>query len=167
MWNCEESKILDDVLIFSADIYRDYRGKYIESFNQRFFENYSPIKFVQDDFSTSRKHVLRGLHGDEKTWKLISCAFGEIYGVVLDARKGSKTYGKYESYLLTPETPKFVLVPPGMANGHLVLSDFAVFHYKQSEYYGHQQFSIKYDAEEYSIHWPVESPITSIRDLSE
>ena len=158
------SKVFDDVLVFHTDIFRDFRGTYVESFNQAEFERYSDVKFVQDDFSSSKRNVFRGLHGDYETWKLVSCVQGEIMLFIADMRDDSPTFLKTESFILTPADPKFVLVPPGFANGHLVLSDGAVFHYKQSTYYGTKQFTVKHNDKRLSLFLPNVKLITSERD---
>jgi len=157
---------LKDVILFSTDIFEDHRGFYREIFNRyQFCEEMNrlgmePPVFVQADVSVSDRHVLRGLHGDEKTWKLISCVYGRLYFVVVnpDTRQ-------WEAFHLT-ETNRFqVLVPPGYGNGHLVLSDKAVFHYHQSTYYGETvQFTLKWNDPELGIWWPVKEPILSRRD---
>lgn len=156
----------DDVYIFYADKFIDHRGAYVETYNDQYFKSIvSDVDFVQDDYSTSRKGVLRGLHGDDSTWKLVSCPYGTMYFVIADNREQSKTYLQWQSFILTEEQPKFVLVPPGFANGHLVISDVAVFNYKQSQYYGTKQFTIKHNDPRLNIFWPIGEPIQSMRDV--
>ncbi len=164
MNNHQVSSVFNEVLIFDASIFRDFRGTYVESFNEEYFNSVSDVTFVQDDFSTSKQNVLRGLHGDFETWKLVCCPYGEIYFVLADMREDSSTYLKWESFILNANAPKFILVPPGFANGHLVLSDFAVFHYKQSTYYGTQQFTVGHDDERIGVFWPNVPIIKSQRD---
>ena len=145
----------------------DYRGFYAEIYSKRdYFEKGIEIEFVEQDFSFSRRLVLRGLHGDPQTWKLISCPFGELYLVVLDYREGSESFGKWEGFTLNPENGVQILIPPGFANGHLILSDWAMFHYNQSEYYtdGGNQFTVKWNDQRFNIHWPIRDPILSERD---
>jgi dTDP-4-dehydrorhamnose 3,5-epimerase len=120
---------------------------------------------VVDDFSTSSKNVLRGLHGDNKTWKLIDCRHGRFYFVVLNVVEGSPQYGQWEGFTLTETNHWQVLVPPNFANGHLALTDKIIFNYKQSEYYDPTgQFSIRHDDPKFKIWWPVKNPILSRRD---
>lgn len=128
------------------------------------------VEFVQDKVSWSYKNVLRGLHGDAKTWKLISCLFGDIYFVVVDGRIGSKTFGNIDTFLLSGRNRKQVLVPPGCFNGHLTLTKKSVFWYKWSEYYlgADKQVTLKWDAAIGStvvnfIDWP-KDPILSSKD---
>jgi dTDP-4-dehydrorhamnose 3,5-epimerase len=161
----KKSKIFNDVKIFETRPFRDFRGNYVESFNSDFFNQENDIEFIQDDFSTSQKNVLRGLHGDSETWKLVSCPFGKIYLVVADMRENSSTFLQWEAFTLSPEAPQFILIPPGFANGHLVLSEIGVFHYKQSTNYGTKQFTVKYNDTRLNIFWPNIPFIQSERDI--
>tara|TARA_X000000950_G_scaffold287537_1_gene400195 strand:- start:1596 stop:2105 length:510 start_codon:yes stop_codon:yes gene_type:complete len=158
---------LDKVIIITPPtIFEDFRGKYIETYNKKIYTN-SGIKlnFVQDDVSISKKNVLRGIHGDNKTWKLISCLHGKFLLVVVNNDKKSKKYKKYFSIILSEKNRLQVLVPPKHGNGHLVLSDKAIFHYKQTtEYDRKSQFTIMWDDKDYKFKWPIKKPILSKRD---
>ena len=130
-----------------------------------FFEK---IKFKHDKFSLSKKNVLRGLHGDNKTWKLVSCPFGKFLLVVVDCQKKSKNYLKWNSWILSHENGLQILIPPNFANGHLCLSDKCLFHYKLS-YRGDyldakDQFSIKWNDPKLKIKWGIKRPTLSKRD---
>ena len=158
--------------IIKPDIFYDFRGEYVETFNQ---ERYSfkddqgqPIVFVEDDISMSRQYVLRGLHGDSKTWKLIQCLYGEFYYIVVDMRKDSPTYLNWEPFSLNDKNRMQVLVPAGCANGHLVLSEKCIFSYKQSQYYSgmENQFTIRWNDPKLNIFWPIKEPLLSVRDSS-
>lgn len=157
---------LDGVLLIKVDIFEDHRGQYIETYNEeRYRENGIDIKFVQDDISVSTKHVLKGIHGDNETWKLISCPHGRIYLVVVNCDGNSKNFGKWASFVLTESNGLQVLVPPKYGVGHLVLSAKAVFHYKQSTYYQPgKQFTYRFDDPRFNMWWPVKAPILSHRD---
>ena len=161
-----EATNIEGVTTFTPGIFEDHRGYYVETFNQRDYEAVGvTAAFVQDDISVSRKGVLRGLHGDQKTWKLVSCLMGEIYLAVLDCRNGSATKGAWQAFTITDRNRLQVLVPPGVANGHLVLSDRAMFHYKQSEYYDPgSQFTVRWNDPSHGIWWPAETPMLSHRD---
>ena len=150
---------LEGVKLISLAVSEDHRGRYIELFNAQWFqEHVAPISFVQDDVSISRYDVLRGIHGDAVTYKLISCPYGLIYLVIVDIKKQT-----WQSFMLNGGSQ--VLVPPGDGVAHLVLSDWAVFHYKQSTYYHPElQFSYRYDDPRFKIAWPTENPILSRRD---
>jgi len=157
---------LDGVLLVKPDVAEDFRGTYVETFNKKLFaEQGIKTEFVCDDLSTSAKNVLRGLHGDQKTYKLVSCGLGRLYLVVLNYDESSSQYGKWESFVLTETNRHQVLVPPKFANGHLALSEKIMFTYKQSEYYDPQsQFSVRFDDPRFKIWWPVKNPILSRRD---
>jgi dTDP-4-dehydrorhamnose 3,5-epimerase len=122
---------------------------------------------IHGRFSRSYKGVLRGLHYDNKTWKLVQALVGEIYLVVLDARPNSDTYGEWESYLITERTREQVLVPPGFANGHYALTD-CVFHYNMFYKDGYVDSAdhgvIKWNDPEFQIEWPTDNPILQSKD---
>ena len=157
---------LDEVVLIKPDIFEDHRGKYVETFNLKDYrEQNINIDFVRDDISTSGKNVLRGLHYDNKTWKLIHCMYGKIYFVVADMRKDSHQYLKWQAFTLTSDNRHQVLVPPGFANGHFVLSDQCIFHYKMSEYYDPEnEIGVKWNDPKLNIYWPVKDPILSEKD---
>jgi len=156
--------IFPEVIIKQSDSFEDYRGELYTVFDQ---EDWN-VTFNHDKVSVSRQNVLRGLHGDKKSTKLISCLHGAVYLVVVDNRPESPNYLKWDSIVLTEHNKKSVLVPPMFANGHLVLSDTAVFFYKWS-YPGDypdvdEQFTVKWNDERIGINWPINNPILSKRD---
>jgi dTDP-4-dehydrorhamnose 3,5-epimerase len=158
---------LDGVLeIKPPTVFEDTRGSYVETYNERLYtEAGVTIKFVQDDISTSSKNVLRGIHGDPLTWKLVSCLYGEFYLVVVNWDEGSPQYKKWEAFTLSDHNRLQVLIPPKFGNGHVVLSDTAIFHYKQNTYYDRsRQFTILWNDPELKIKWPISKPILSGRD---
>lgn len=170
---------LEGVLIFRLDPFEDFRGEYVELFNEDIYlreikkslkgtiytKDASKLRFVEDDISTGTRGVLKGIHGDNKTWKLISCLYGKFYLVVVNFNRNSKDFGKWEGFTLSAVSRKQILIPPYHGNGHLVLSDFDIYHYKQSAYYDPKnQFTIKWNDPKYKIWWPVKSPIMSKRD---
>lgn len=143
----------------------DHRGFYWTSWKKKSIER---IKFKHDKFSLSKKHVLRGLHGDSKTWKLVSCPYGEFLLVVVNCIKKSKNYLKYKSWKLSHKNGIQILIPPNFANGHLCLSNKCLFHYKLS-YKGSyldtdKQFSLRWNDPKIKIKWPIKKPILSNRD---
>ena len=147
-------------------IFEDFRGSYVETYNERIYQEAGvSVHFVQDDISTSSRHVLRGIHGDSHTWKLISCLYGSFYLVVVDCDTASPGFGKWESFTLSDRNRQQVLIPPMHGNAHLVLSELAIFHYKQSSYYDRsQQFTYAWNDPRLNIWWPVKNPIVSQRD---
>lgn len=162
------STFLPGVLKIVRPTFRDHRGTYTEEYNEQEYLNADiRIKWISNTSSLSIQNVLRGLHGDSKTWKLATCLCGEVYFVVLNYNPNSSFYGKWESFVLTPQNGLQVLVPPMHANGHLVLSPEALFDYYQSEYYtdGSNQFSVKWNDPRFNISWPVTNPILSDRDM--
>ncbi len=161
-----EKTKLDGVLKIRLDAFKDFRGYYIETYNEDLYKkNGINIKFVQDDISVSHNNVLRGIHGDKNTWKLISCLEGEFYLVVINNDNKSDQFKQWESFLLSEENRIQILVPPKFGNGHYVLSERAIFHYKQNTYYNpSSQFTIIWNDPEYKIDWPNKNPIISKRD---
>jgi dTDP-4-dehydrorhamnose 3,5-epimerase len=164
----EFSKILPEVAIIQPSIFYDYRGEYVETWNQEHYKafNFGKIEFKQDDISTSVKHTLRGLHGDFETWKLVQCLYGSLLQVVVDMRPDSETYLKHDMFPINDKNRNQILVPPGFANGHLVMSDFGIFSYKQSTLYkgAGAQFTVRWNDPKVNIAWPIENPILSSRD---
>jgi len=161
-----EKTKLDGVLLIKLEPSRDFRGMYVETYNEELYKkNGIDIPFVQDDISVSSKHVLRGLHGDSETWKLISCLAGAFYFVVVDCDEESSNFGKWQAFTLSRENSHQVLVPPKYGNAHLVLTDEAIFHYKQNTYYApEKQFSYTWNDPRFNIWWPIKDPILSQRD---
>ena len=159
---------LDGVkLITPPTAFEDFRGTYVELYNRELYHEHGiTADFVQDDISTSSKHVLRGIHGDAKTWKLISCLVGRFYLVVVNNDPTHPQYRQWQAFTLSDANHLQVLVPPKFGNGHLVLSDFTVFHYKQSTDYDRaSQFTLMWNDPALGLWWPVRDPIVSRRDM--
>jgi len=158
---------LDGVLsIKPPSIFEDFRGTYVETYNEEQYKGVGiDVDFIQDDISVSSKNVLRGIHGDAVTWKLVSCLYGKFYMVVVNWDETSPQYQKWESFVLSDENRMQVLIPPKFGNGHLVISDMAIFHYKQNTYYDRaRQFTILWNDPKLNIQWPIDNPIVSKRD---
>jgi dTDP-4-dehydrorhamnose 3,5-epimerase len=156
--------LIKDVNIYEPDVHTDFRGDLWTLWEKRNFD----LDFNHDKVSTSRKNVLRGIHGDFKSWKLVTCLHGELYFIVVDNRIGSKTYLQWDSLILDSKHRKQVLLPPGVGNGFLVLSADSVFHYKWA-YPGSypdvdEQFTIKWNDSKIDIIWPIDNPILQNRD---
>ena len=157
---------IDGVYEITPDVFKDFRGDLWTLWKDGEF--FKSLNFNHDKVSTSRKNVLRGIHGDFKSHKLVTCLYGELYFVVLDNRKDSHTYGKWESFILDDKSRKQILIEPGIGNAFLVLSQDSVFHYKWS-YKGsypdvQDQFTIKWNDPAFNIDWPVLNPILQQRD---
>ncbi|HFW4865864.1 TPA: dTDP-4-dehydrorhamnose 3,5-epimerase, partial [Salmonella enterica subsp. enterica serovar Aberdeen] len=121
-------------------MFSDERGFFMESFNQKVFEEAvgRKIEFVQDNHSKSTKGVLRGLHYQVEPYaqgKLVRCIAGEVFDVAVDIRKDSETFGKWVGVNISSENKRQLWIPEGFAHGFLVLSDSADFLYKTSNYY--------------------------------
>lgn len=161
-----EKTKLDGVLSITHDVFEDHRGYYSEIYNKDIFKDHNiDVEFIQDDISVSYKNVFRGIHGDRKTWKLISCLFGSFYLVVVNNIDGHSEFLQYESFLLSQKNRRQILVPPGFGNGHLVLSETAIFHYKQNTNYDRSsQFTIKWNDDRLNIWFPHTNFIISQRD---
>jgi len=161
-----KSKLEGVVVIKPPTIFEDFRGTYVETYNEQIYQEAGiSVNFVQDDISVSSQHVLRGIHGDQETWKLISCLSGKFYLVVVNWDSASPQYGQWEAFTLSEQNRLQVLVPPKFGNGHVVLSEQAIFHYKQSSYYDRAgQFTLIWNDPQLKIWWPIERPIVSQRD---
>lgn len=158
---------LDGVLLITPPtMHEDFRGSYVEIYNEEIYKAAGiSVDFVQDDVSTSRQHVLRGIHGDRKTTKMISCLYGAFYIVVVNCDESSPKFGKWFATTLSASNRLQVLVPPNHGLAHLIMSDVAMFHYKQSTYYDRaSQFTCRWDDPRFNIYWPVKNPILSERD---
>lgn len=162
-----------EVPVFKPSIYREYRGEIFTSFHSEKHPVLNNIHYdIQElnyhtKFSRSYKGVLRGLHYDEKSWKLIQSIQGDIYFVIVDYRKSSTNYGQWESYLLSDKENEQILVPPGFASGYYALTD-CIFHYNffyKGEYVDEsKQGTIKWNDMCLNIDWPDKNPILQLRD---
>lgn len=161
-----EKTNLDGVLLIRLAPFEDFRGQYVETYNEAaYHENGISVKFIQDDISVSTRNVLRGVHGDAETWKLISCLHGSFYLMVVNNNSSSPQFRKWQGFTLSDTNRCQILVPPLFGNGHVVISEKAIFHYKQNTYYNPQgQFTIIWNDPEYGMWWPIKTPILSRRD---
>ena len=152
---------ITDVQIITPNVHTDYRGDLWTLWQ-------GTNEYNHDKVSTSRKNVIRGIHGDFKSTKLVTCLYGELYFVIVDNRINSSTYMQWDWVILSDKNHKQVLLPPGVGNGFCVLSKQSVFHYKWSypgEYPDVQdQFTIKWNDKHINIDWPINNPILSRRD---
>ena len=150
------------VLIFEPKVHGDSRGFFKESFQaERYQEAGVEYEFVQDNHSRSQKGVLRGLHFQitKPQGKLVSCSRGAIFDVVVDVNPKSETFGEYIGIELTEDNHYQLWVPPGYAHGFCVLSDYADFQYKCTEYYDpNDEGGIIWNDPDINIDWPIECP---------
>ena len=145
--------------IFEPQIFGDQRGFFLESYNQKRFEDalgYAPV-FVQDNHSGSSRNVLRGLHYQIGTpqAKLVRVVIGSVLDVAVDLRPDSPAFGRWESVVLSAENKKQIWLPEGLAHGFLVLSDQAELLYKASDYYAPQnERTLAWNDPRIGINWP-------------
>ena len=158
---------LDEVYIVQHSIFIDNRGKFIETFNEKLYKKLLPpkYKFVQDDFSYSKKNVIRGFHGEKKIYKLVSCIFGKIKLAIFCNKPKHKDYLRHFTIDISSDDCFQIFVPPMYGICHKVLSDNAIFHYKQTGYYNpNSQFTFPWKSKELNINWGEGKPILSNRD---
>ena len=161
---------IPDVLIIEPDVFGDERGFFFESYNEKRFnaETGVDVRFVQDNHSRSRKHVLRGLHYqvNQSQGKLVRVTTGEVFDVAVDIRRSSPTFGKWAGEYLSAENKRQFWVPEGFAHAFLVLSDVAEFLYKTTDYYAPEhERCIRWDDPDLNIRWPIQSlPLVSEKD---
>jgi len=167
--NIEETR-LPGVLVLSPTIYRDHRGAFLETFNLRqITEAGLPKNWVQDNFSLSKKNVLRGIHYQvtQPQGKLVRVTHGAVLDVAVDLRRGSPAFGKHVAVELSGENGKMLWIPAGFGHAFLVLSDVAGFAYKVTDYYSpSSERTIVWNDPEIGIQWPVkaEDVIVSAKD---
>lgn len=165
---------LPGVLILKPDVFGDARGFFLESYNQRRFDEATGLKlsFVQDNHSRSRRGVLRGLHYQREPHaqgKLVRATVGEIFDVAVDLRANSPSFGKWFGYVLSAQKHEQLWIPPGLAHGFLVLSDIADVVYKTTDYYEPKsEISMRWDDPDVGILWPDVGapPVLAAKDLA-
>tara|TARA_Y100001936_G_scaffold252259_1_gene311212 strand:+ start:4563 stop:5105 length:543 start_codon:yes stop_codon:yes gene_type:complete len=160
---------LDGTVIFKPDIFEDSRGSFQEIYNLERYSEYlgEDISFVQDNRSRSRMNVLRGLHFQLKNpqGKLVRVTKGTVLDVVVDLRSDSSTYKLWDSIILSEDNNYQFWIPPGFAHGFFVMSDFADFEYKCTDYYFPQdEYCLLWNDGEIGIEWPSLNPTISDKD---
>lgn len=161
-----EKTDLDGVFLVKPSVHEDKRGNFYETYNRLQYQKAGlSADFIQDDVSKSVKGVLKGMHGDPGTYKLVQCVYGSVYAVIVNCDESSSDFGKWQSFILSDENKYQLYIPPMYGNGYYVLSDIAVYTYKQSTYYGeYKQFTYKWNDERFDIKWPEKATIISDRD---
>ena len=155
---------LPGVLILRPKVYEDGRGFFLESYNQRVFNQLSGknVKFVQDNHSRSSKGVLRGLHFQRNSpqEKLVRVIRGSVFDVVVDIRKSSPTFKRWIGLELSQKNKKQIWVPQGFAHGFYVLENKTEVIYKTTDFYNpEEERSIRWDDKDISIDWPIDGDI--------
>ncbi len=150
---------IEGLKIITPKVFGDARGYFMETYQ---YEDYKaagiPQVFVQDNQSASTRGVLRGLHFQKEfpQDKLVRVIKGEVFDVAVDLREGSPTFGKWFGVVLSEENKKQFFVPKNFAHGFLVLSDYAEFAYKCSDYYHPgDEGGLRYDDPEIGVEWPI------------
>ena len=156
------------VLLIEPALFRDQRGLFCETFHaQRYAEAGLVEQFVQDNFSHSIRGTLRGLHYQypHPQGKLVMVVVGAVYDVVVDIRRGSPTFGKWQGFELSSSNYRQVYVPPGCAHGFCVTSEEASVLYKCTDYYSPKdEGGIIWNDPTLAIPWPVTAPLLSPKD---
>ncbi|WP_064669100.1 dTDP-4-dehydrorhamnose 3,5-epimerase [Vibrio nigripulchritudo] len=168
-------KVIDtaipDVKIIEPAVFGDERGFFMETWQQKKFEELvtgKPTQFVQDNHSKSKKGILRGLHyqTENTQGKLVRVVSGEVYDVAVDIRDGSETFGQWVGVYLSAENKRQLWIPEGFAHGFYVTSQEAEFVYKCTDYYNPEaEISLAWDEPTIGIKWPLDKvPLLSDKD---
>ena len=159
---------LAGIKIIEPRLFEDSRGAFMESYNAKSLAAHGiTMNFVQDNHSTSKKGVLRGLHfqinpGQDKIVRVVS---GEVFDVVIDIRSSSPTFGQSETFILSASNRLQIFIPKGFAHGFCALTDNVEFLYKCSEYYAPaDERGIIWNDPDLGIGWPTANPILSDKD---
>lgn len=161
---------IPDVVLVKPKVFGDARGFFSEIWEARkFAEAGIRTEFVQDNYSRSVKHTLRGLHYQirQTQGKLVRVTRGEVFDVAVDLRRSSPTFGRHVSAMLSADNTHQLWIPPGFAHGFYVLSDSAEFFYKCTDYYAPEhERTLSWDDPKLAIPWPLmqEAPILSPKD---
>ena len=165
------STSIPDVKIIEPVVFKDKRGFFFEAWQQkRFDKEIAPRSFVQDNISGSVKGTLRGLHyqTSNSQGKLIQVISGEVFDVAVDIRKSSPTFGKWVGEIISSQNRKQLWIPEGFAHGFYVISEWAEFTYKCTDFYSPEsERTIMWNDRDIGIQWPVpegEQPIVSEKD---
>lgn len=161
---------IEGLISFCPKTFEDNRGFFFESFNQELFDNLvgRKINFVQDNQSTSKKNVLRGLHFQQPPYaqgKLVRVISGRVIDVAVDLRKNSTTYGQHVAVELSAENNIVLWIPEGFAHGFVALEDNTVFSYKCTNYYNKSsEDCLMWNDAILNIDWKIDEPIISEKD---
>lgn len=162
---------LQDAFLIEPTTHGDARGFFLETWNRRTFLDMGlDLDFVQDNHSKSRHGILRGLHyqTENTQGKLVRVTAGEVFDVIVDLRKSSSTFRQWQGFTLSAENQHMLWVPPGFAHGFYVVSEFAEFLYKCTDYYNPKaEVSLRWDDPALAIDWPLtagDPPLLSEKD---
>ncbi|MEK6410344.1 MAG: dTDP-4-dehydrorhamnose 3,5-epimerase [Acidobacteriota bacterium] len=159
---------LPGVCLIEPTVFEDERGFFFESYHElKLAELGIRHRFVQDNHARSVKHTLRGLHYQIKDPQVKLCRVvqGEVLDVVVDIRRGSPHFGRWESSVLSAANKRQMYVPPGFAHGYLVLTETAEFLYKCSDFYRPEfERGVAWNDQDIGIKWGIQTPILSAKD---
>ncbi|MGE0643431.1 MAG: dTDP-4-dehydrorhamnose 3,5-epimerase [Nitrospira sp.] len=159
---------ISGVLLFEPVLLSDHRGAFVETYHEDRYRNAGiRERFVQDNYSRSIRHTLRGLHFQEPQaqGKLVMALEGTVFDVVVDIRKGSPTFGKWYGVELSGDNLRQMYIPPGCAHGFCVTSASASFLYKCTAYYSPEHDrGVRWNDPALGIPWPISQPILSRKD---
>jgi len=160
---------IPDLILIQPNILRDERGFFLEKYKQSDFKEIGLPLFVQDNYSSSKKGVIRGLHYQlppHEQGKLVSVVKGSIWDVAVDIRKDSKSFGQWVGVELNEENNFSFYIPPGFAHGFSALSDEVHLLYKcTSEYSAPHERGIRFDDRDLNIDWKIDNPVLSPKDM--
>jgi dTDP-4-dehydrorhamnose 3,5-epimerase len=159
---------LQGVLVLTPAIYRDSRGAFLETWHQRrMAEAGLPAEWVQDNFSISKKNVVRGIHYQltQPQGKLVRAAYGAVLDVAVDLRRSSPTFGRHVAVELTAENGEMLWIPAGFGHAFVVLTEEAGFAYKVTDYYSPAgERTIRWNDPDLAIAWPVDGGTAIVSD---
>lgn len=160
---------LPDVVLIEPKVFGDERGFFFESWNRRTLAELGlDLEFVQDNHSRSARNVLRGLHYQLRhaQGKLVRVIQGEVFDVAVDLRRSSPHFGRWTGFTLSAQNKRMAWIPPGFAHGFCVISDYAEFLYKTTDYwYPEHERSLRWDDPQLAIPWPLGgAPILAAKD---
>ena len=159
---------LPEVLLIEPDVFGDSRGFFMETWHAKKYADAGlDVNFVQDNQSRSKKSILRGLHYqlEQPQGKLVRVTAGNVFDVAVDIRKGSPSFGQWIGIELSGENFKQLYIPPGFAHGFCVMSDYADFLYKCTDFYAPEyEHCIHWNDPEIGIEWPGDNFLVSEKD---
>lgn len=161
---------IPDVILVKPQVFGDARGYFFESWEARKFAAAGlDVTFVQDNYSRSVRHTLRGLHYQiqKPQGKLVRVIAGEVFDVAVDMRKSSRSFGRSVTAVLSADNKQQLWIPPGFAHGFYVLSESAEFFYKCTDYYAPEhERTLRWDDPALGIPWPLQgaAPLLSPKD---
>ena len=161
---------IPDVLILEPKVFGDERGFFLESYNKKAFGEATglDVEFVQDNHSSSKRGVLRGLHYQIRhpQGKIVRVTAGEVFDVAVDLRRSSPTFGKTVTFRLDDSSKRMAWIPPGFAHGFLVVSEHVEFMYKTTDFYAPQhERTLLWSDPALGIRWPIQGePILADKD---